>query len=75
MKDMTTDELAEVRESYDRFDSDADGWIVQSEFERLLQLLDPDLSKDECGLAFESADADGDGSISFEEFMKWWTES
>jgi Ca2+-binding EF-hand superfamily protein len=75
MKDMTTAELAELRQSYDRFDSDGDGWIVQKEFERLLQLLDADLSADECGLAFESADEDGDGSISFEEFMKWWTEA
>jgi len=75
MKDMTTNELAEVRESYDKVDSDGDGWIVQKEFTRLLQELDTDLSEDECALAFESTDEDGDGSISFEEFMKWWTES
>lgn len=75
MKDMTPEELAELRENYDRFDSDGDGWIVLKEFAHLLQLLDADLSKDECALAFESADEDGDGSISFEEFMKWWTES
>jgi Ca2+-binding EF-hand superfamily protein len=74
MKDLTTDELAELRQNYDRFDSDGDGWIVEKEFSRLLQLLDSDLSNDECMLAFESADEDGDGSISFEEFMKWWTE-
>ena len=40
---------------------------------RLLQALDQDLSEDECLLAFEMTDADGDGTISFEEFMGWWT--
>jgi Ca2+-binding EF-hand superfamily protein len=73
MKDMTTDELAELRENYDKFDSDGDGWIVQKEFDRLLLALDSDLSRDECALAFEATDEDGDGSISFEEFMKWWS--
>jgi Ca2+-binding EF-hand superfamily protein len=75
MKDVNTAELAELRQTYDRYDSDGDGWIVQKEFTQLLQSLDRDLSKDECLLAFEATDEDGDGSISFEEFMRWWTES
>jgi calmodulin len=75
VKDLNANELAELRENYDKFDSDGDGWIVQREFDRLLQVLDADLSKDECALAFEATDEDGDGSISFEEFMKWWTEA
>jgi Ca2+-binding EF-hand superfamily protein len=75
MKDVNTAELAELRQTYDRYDSDGDGWIVQKEFTQLLQSLDSDLSKDECLLAFEATDEDGDGSISFEEFMRWWTES
>jgi Ca2+-binding EF-hand superfamily protein len=75
VKDLTTAQLAELRENYDKFDSDGDGWIVQKEFHRLLQMLDTDLSSDECLLAFDSTDEDGDGSISFEEFMKWWIEA
>jgi Ca2+-binding EF-hand superfamily protein len=74
MRDVNTAELAELRQTYDRFDNDGDGWIVQKEFTLLLQSLDTDLSEDECLLAFEATDEDGDGSISFEEFMKWWTE-
>ena len=73
MKDLSTDELAELRETFDSVDADGDGWIVGSEFGRLLRALDQDLSDDECMLAFEVTDADGDGSISFEEFMGWWT--
>ena len=71
---ITTDELADLRQSFDACDSDGDGWIVSREFRQLLKALDADLSDDECLLAFEATDDDGDGSISFEEFMGWWTE-
>jgi Ca2+-binding EF-hand superfamily protein len=73
MTEITTSELAELRQSFDLVDSNGDGWIVSDEFRRLLQDLDDDLSDDECLLAFEMTDDDGDGSISFEEFMSWWT--
>ncbi|HKS57007.1 MAG TPA: EF-hand domain-containing protein [Steroidobacteraceae bacterium] len=74
MKDLSTDELAELRQSFDACDANGDGWIVVAEFEALLHALDQDLSEDECLLAFEMTDSDGDGKISFEEFMGWWTE-
>ena len=60
MKDLVRDELAELRESFDRVDTDGDGWIASPEFQRLLQALDHDLSADECLLAFELTDEDGD---------------
>lgn len=68
-----TEQLADLRQNFDRIDRDGDGWIVASEFIALLQSLDAELSRDECLLAFEATDGDGDGSISFEEFMEWWT--
>lgn len=73
MKDLSTQELAELRETFDSYDSNGDGWIVVGEFSGLLRALDQDLSEDECMLAFEVTDGDGDGVISFEEFMGWWT--
>lgn len=73
MKDLSTTQLAELREAFDSYDSNGDGWIVGDEFNKLLQALDYDISEDECLLAFELTDGDGDGSISFEEFMGWWT--
>lgn len=73
MRDVSTTELAELRQSYDSYDANGDGWINADEFGRLLQALDHDLSADECLLAFEMTDGDGDGLISFEEFMAWWT--
>jgi calmodulin len=73
MVDLSTDQLADLRQNFDVVDRNGDGWIVESEFIALLQSLDRDLSRDECLLAFEATDDDGDGKISFEEFMEWWT--
>jgi Ca2+-binding EF-hand superfamily protein len=72
--DVDADDLKELKQSFDACDSNSDGWIVNTEFSALLRALDQDMSEDECLLAFELTDADGDGSISFEEFMGWWTE-
>ncbi len=72
--DVGVADLKELKQSFDACDSNADGWIVHREFSALLRSLDQDLSEDECLLAFELTDADGDGSISFEEFMGWWSE-
>lgn len=74
MQDVTPDELAGLRQSFDSCDKDADGWITTREFLALLQSLDGDLSEDECLLAFEMTDGNGDGLISFEEFMEWWSD-
>jgi Ca2+-binding EF-hand superfamily protein len=73
MPTLSTDQLAELRQNFDNIDGNGDGWIVTAEFVQLLQSLDEDLSRDECLLAFEATDGDGDGKISFEEFMGWWT--
>jgi len=73
MKDLSTKELAELRQQFDAVDANGDGWIVSGEFAGLLHALDQDLTDDECLLAFEATDEDGDGKMSFEEFMGWWT--
>ena len=73
MNTLDATQLAELRQSFEDVDLNGDGRIGDGEFVKLLQRLDEDISRDECLLAFEATDADGDGSISFEEFLGWWT--
>jgi Ca2+-binding EF-hand superfamily protein len=73
MNTLDATQLAELRQSFEDVDLNGDGRIGDGEFVKLLQRPDEDLSRDECLLAFEATDADGDGSISFEEFLGWWT--
>ena len=74
MKDLSTDELAELRAELRHLRQQRRRLDHRRGIRSLLHALDQDLSEDECLLAFEMTDADGDGSISFEEFMGWWTE-
>lgn len=75
MQDVSTaGQLALLRQSFDQCDSNGDGWIIAGEFSELLKTLDHGLSQHECLLAFEATDTDGDGAISFEEFMGWWAD-
>ena len=73
MQDVEESDLTELRNSFARCDTDGDGWITPKEFAALLQTLDEDLSDDECLLAFEMTDSDGNGQINFDEFLGWWT--
>lgn len=67
------DSMERLRQTFAAYDSNGDGRIGSDEFRALLQALDQDLSADECLLAFEATDTDGDAAISFEEFLGWWT--
>lgn len=71
MQDVTG--AAELRQAFDKCDVDGNDRIASKEFLALLRALDSDLSVDECLLAFDLADSDGDGFISFDEFASWWT--
>lgn len=73
MQELSAEQLAELRQTFEQVDSDGDGKIGEREFVALLQSVDEELSRDECLLAFQASDTDGDGAIGFEEFLEWWT--
>ncbi len=73
MRTLTDNQIAETRQVFSLCDVNGDGYIDRDEFHVLLQVLDGDVSREECELDFEAADTAGDGYIEFKEFVAWWT--
>jgi len=61
-----------VKERFDEFDLDRDGFISPSEFSALVRSLGIELGKTEVASVYSSIDIDQDLSISYLEFKKWW---
>ncbi|RTR33461.1 EF-hand domain-containing protein [Shewanella atlantica] len=62
----------ELKDNFDHFDTDGDGSIQLSEFERLLQALEALEPGESAEIGFNAIDLDGNGSIDFEEFSEWF---
>jgi Ca2+-binding EF-hand superfamily protein len=61
-----------LRARFDRYDSDRNGQIDQTEFSTLLDALGLGYEEAQVRAAFTSLDADQDGQINFTEFSDWW---
>ncbi|MET9339584.1 EF-hand domain-containing protein [Nonomuraea sp. NPDC003804] len=66
MSDLSPERLAELRQTFDAIDAGGDGFISQAELVRHF----PGLPGEALGSLEQNADADGDGRISFEEFVR-----
>jgi calmodulin len=73
MPELPRDRIAELRADFDFNDSNGDGCIQYAEFVALLEDLESDMSEAEARLGFAEIDVDEDGSIDFDEFVRWWT--
>lgn len=60
---------AEIRKTFDLFDKDGDGKITTTEVRAMLTALGDDLTDDEVTEIVKDADENGDGVVSFEEFV------
>ncbi len=69
---LSAEELRELREIFDHYDSDGNGVIDPGEFRALLAALDPDFTEEEIRLGLQALDIDGNGVIDREEFADWW---
>ncbi|KAF8667004.1 hypothetical protein HU200_053175 [Digitaria exilis] len=61
---------AELREAFRMYDADSNGLISARELHRVLRQLGDKCSVADCSRMIRSVDADGDGSVNFDEFKK-----
>ncbi|XP_070502700.1 troponin C, isoallergen Bla g 6.0101-like [Chironomus tepperi] len=59
----------ELREVFMLYDKEARGYLPLDEFKKILREIDPELPEDELDEMIDEIDADGSGTIDFDEFM------
>ncbi len=62
--------LDEMRQVFDKFDSNKDGKICQQEYKTILRALGKENAIGDVPTIFKVVDLDGDGFINFKEFME-----
>ncbi|KAF4348044.1 hypothetical protein CsatB_027067 [Cannabis sativa] len=65
----------ELKDAFDLYDLDKNGVISASELHSVLKRLGEKCTLSDCKRMIRSVDADGDGSVNFEEFKKMMTRS
>ncbi|XP_015602338.1 troponin C [Cephus cinctus] len=63
----------ELREAFRLYDKEGNGYITTDVFRDILHELDDKLSPEELDMMIEEIDADGSGTLDFEEFMEVMT--
>lgn len=58
-----------LKEAFDFCDTDGDGKVTASEFHAAMTGLGEEFTEEKCAEMVEAVDADGDGYLSFDEFM------
>jgi calmodulin len=69
---VSEEERRELREAFDFNDSDSNGKIDFVEFIAMLEGLEAGIDAVQAQIGFKAVDTDGDGTISFDEFVEWW---
>ncbi|XP_014496288.1 calcium-binding protein CML24 [Vigna radiata var. radiata] len=65
----------ELREAFELYDLDKNGLISAKELHSVMRRLGEKCSLSDCRRMIGNVDADGDGSVNFEEFKKMMTRS
>lgn len=66
---LTEEQLGQLREAFDACDADKDGALSKPELDHLLMSIGGQLDDDVAERLMQVADANGDGKLSFEEFV------
>merc|ERR1712205_219778 len=70
---LTEDQVAEIKEAFDLFDTDGSGSIDTNELKVAMKALGMDAKSDEIRKLINDIDSDGDGTIDFDEFLAMMT--
>ncbi|XP_012273172.1 troponin C [Orussus abietinus] len=63
----------ELREAFRLYDREGNGYITTDVFRDILHELDDNLSSEELDMMIDEIDADGSGTLDFDEFMEVMT--
>ena len=66
---LTEEQIAEFKEAFSLFDKDGDGTITTKELGTVMRSLGKNPTEDELQSLVKQADADGNGTIDFPEFI------
>ena len=58
----------EIRNTFQLFDKDSDGFISQDELRNAMTIFKIDLTEEELGMLVQDADTNGDGQLNYQEF-------
>jgi Ca2+-binding EF-hand superfamily protein len=72
MADLTTEELLEIKEIFDKFDINDNDSIEWQEFCSMVDELGVELTLKDKTLVFDKVDSNHSGMISLEEFTACW---
>ena len=70
-KTRDADSQDELREAFKVFDKDGNGYISAAELRHVMTSLGEKLTDAEVDAMMKEADADGDGQVDYEEFVKY----
>ena len=73
--DLSEVEVQEYRDFYEIVDEDGNGVINRAEMEKVLKTMGNSPSPEELDRSWTELDADSDGDVNKEEFIKWLTTS
>jgi Ca2+-binding EF-hand superfamily protein len=68
---LTEDQLIDIREVFNHFDTSGDNALQFAEFMLACKGVGLAVSEEDCQTFFDGLDSDGDNSLSFQEFSKF----
>ena len=73
---LTPEQVAQLREAFTAFDADNSGKLDRNELRRMARELfdEENVSEADLDEAISAADVDGDGQVSFDEFIRVMTQ-